>query len=290
MVTLPTIDFGQLYAYALLVAHSVAPRAVEVISDRLAHGNSLEDLFREGFVLAEDTPEEIGLSHLLEAIWELSQERPKMALNALSQARNSWPVAEFLAEIIEAGAFTMLKDYERAFDSYEKSLSETKRWLKEIGPVYPNAHDMQRHLYQRWALVSIAQGLEGLMSCNSNQLASGLRKFHWVLTEAKAGNHESGIWELVDKVSQSMRGETENQWEVFETAMRVISDAPEGPDWIDELARVYITSPGPAIGTSAEDLAGRLKGLRWPDAEFADDLKYVQDSQPAAGEPRWHDC
>lgn len=42
---------------------------------------------------------------------------------------------------------------------------------------------------------------------------------------------------------------------------------------------------GPALGTMLSEVAAKLKGLRFPDEDFADDLEAIHAEQRPIGEP-----
>jgi DNA-directed RNA polymerase subunit RPC12/RpoP len=136
-------------------------------------------------------------------------------------------------------------------------------------------------------LAAIEQGLEGLLAGQSKILASGLKKLSQIFNEAKTLGDESPIWEVIDLVAQTVPDDLQPQLGVFRTALRSITDVRDGADWVDELAQVYTTPPGPVAGTPAHQVAEGLRGLTWPDPEFADDLEAIQASQPVVEEPIW---
>jgi hypothetical protein len=286
MVTM-NIDLGQFLLSFMVTAQVVTRQTAQAIAERLAQGASPEDLLREWSEAAKGTPQDEGFQHLFEAVAYLRQSKWDQALAELGESREKLPdMAPFL-RFTEAMILTQLRDYERAFAVYKESAAGMLPQLELVNHSLPQVQELEREVYQRWALTGIGQGLEGLFAAQSKTLASGLNKLSEVFIEARTAGHESSIWEFLDTVAQALPQDTQPQMDVFQTAVRMIAES--GPEWIEALAQVYTTGSGPAAGTPARQVADSLRGLVWPDAEFANDLEAVQASQPMMEEPKWSD-
>lgn len=288
MVTM-NIDLDNFLLPFLLMGWGAAHQTAQALSARLDRGDSSEDLLLEWAEAAKGTAQSAGLHHLVKAVTHLRQNQWAQALAELREAKQKLPDMAPLLRFTEAMVLTQEREYENAFLAYRESAAGLRHQLELIKPVFPPAQEWEREFYRRWMLAGIGQGLEGLLAGQHKTLASGLKKLSQVFNEAKAAGQESSIWEVIDLIAQAAPDDLQPQFDVFRTAVRSVTGTLDGPDWIDELARVYTTPPGPVLGTPAHQVAEGLRGLTWPDEEFADDLEAVRASRQEMEEPDWSD-
>lgn len=226
MVTLPSVDMSQMLLSTFAWIQVLVPKVAAAIKERLDQGDSPEAILRELIRSAGETTEDEGLAHLWSALYYLAEGQSERALDECSAARRAWPDGSPIIQLFEAHALLPLRRYDEAFSSFaasHRTLWPVYQSLQEASYLSPYVEQRKVDLYERWALVGVVQGLEGLLALNLGDLEKGGEKVVAVLQQARADGQEETIWSTITQVEQSLSSEQQRQVQEFRDFVRLIA-------------------------------------------------------------------
>ncbi|MSQ40577.1 MAG: hypothetical protein EXR55_02725 [Dehalococcoidia bacterium] len=170
--------------------------AAEAIQERLAQGESAENLLRELVDRFKGTPEGKGLVLAFQAGHYYQQGLLREALKAGAEAREAWSATSVATYVLEGQCLTLLKQYDAAFAAFAKSYKGMSLVLV--------VKDTSQDVHARWAAAGTFQALEGLTHSDIGAFEAGGEKVIAVLKTALAVSQESAVWEEMDEVKQAL--------------------------------------------------------------------------------------
>jgi tetratricopeptide (TPR) repeat protein len=217
MVIPLSAEVGQAALLEILLGSPLAEREAHDIRERLAQGESPENLLRELVDRFKGTREGRGLALILQAGHYYQQGQPEKALKACTEARKAlqaWPQAKASVRSLEAPILTALRRYDDAFAAFREREQEVlKRQTQE----------RVQGFYQEWAAAGIGQSLEGLLASNLKDFEAGGEKVITVLKAAKEAGHEDAVGAAMDKVEAGLPPEHRPLVEELRLYVRLMS-------------------------------------------------------------------
>lgn len=230
VLALPETAINQAVASLVMPLQLMIQGMAKFIQKRMAQGYTpeaiLEELIKNLIASDRETPEGKGLSRLLSAIRHFRKAEYEAALSECRAARQVWPDAAYVVHGLEALALLASRRYEEAFATYEEAyrgLQPVLTFLRDTPLTSAKAQEMERDFFQRWALVGVLEGLEGLVQSTVAGFEAGAGKIVQVLHVARGREQEGAVWAALEQVREHIQPQEQGLAEELRTFVHLLA-------------------------------------------------------------------